>query len=69
MKNSLEFRNGRLRLLQVSDPQDLKYVRRAMVRMLNKAYDDLKPNNSSTKIIVIFLFYLYLQQNHSWIIN
>ncbi len=44
MKNSLEFRNGRLRILQVSDPQDLKYVRRSMVRMLNKAYDDLKPD-------------------------
>lgn len=44
MKNELRFRDGRIRLLQVSDPQDLKNVRPAMVQMLNKAYDTLSPD-------------------------
>ena len=35
---------GRLRIMQVSDTQDMKYVRRAMVNMLDKAYDLLKPD-------------------------
>ena len=37
----LKFKNGKFRVLQVSDPQDLQYVRHTMMRMLNKAYDDL----------------------------
>ena len=40
----LKFKNGKFRVLQVSDPQDLQYVRHTMMRMLNKAYDDLKPD-------------------------
>ena len=40
----LKFKNGKFRVLQVSDPQDLQYVRPTMMRMLNKAYDDLKPD-------------------------
>ena len=41
MKNSLTFHNGKIRILQVSDPQDLRYVRPAMVKMLDRAYDTL----------------------------
>lgn len=44
MKNELTFKEGKIRLLQVSDPQDLKFVRPAMVEMLDKAYDTLKPD-------------------------
>ncbi len=40
----LKFKNGKFRILQVSDPQDLQHVRRTMMRMLNKAYDDTKPD-------------------------
>ena len=36
--------SGKLRIMQVSDPQDMKYVRKAMVDMLDKAYDKLKPD-------------------------
>lgn len=43
--NTVRFnKNGKLRIMQVSDPQDLKYVRPAMVKMLNKAYDTEKPD-------------------------
>ena len=31
-------------LMQVADPQDLHFVRHTMVRMLNKAYDTVKPD-------------------------
>ncbi len=41
---SLNFKNGKFRILQVSDPQDLHYPRRAMIKMLNKAYDKYKPD-------------------------
>ncbi len=45
MENKLYFnKNGKIRILQVSDPQDLKFVRKAMVEMLDKAYEDLKPD-------------------------
>ncbi len=36
--------NGKLKILQVSDAQDLHIVRRSMIRMLNAAYDYLKPD-------------------------
>ncbi|MBP3696297.1 MAG: metallophosphoesterase [Clostridia bacterium] len=47
MKNSNTIRfnaAGKLRIMQVSDPQDMKYVRKAMVRMLDNAYDALRPD-------------------------
>ena len=40
----LKFKNGKFRILQVSDAQDLQHVRHTMMRMLNKAYDDTKPD-------------------------
>lgn len=40
----LRFKNGKFRILQVSDAQDLQHVRHTMMRMLNKAYDDVKPD-------------------------
>ena len=40
----LRFRNGVFTALQVSDTQDLQYVRRTMLWMLNKAYDRVKPD-------------------------
>lgn len=36
--------NGKFVLMQVSDPQDLQHVRHTMVRMLDKAYDTVKPD-------------------------
>ena len=47
MRNSNEIRfrpNGKLIIMQVSDPQDMKYVRKAMVKMLDSAYDKIKPD-------------------------
>lgn len=47
MKNSNTIRfnaAGKLRIMQVSDPQDMKYVRKAMVNMLDNAYDALRPD-------------------------
>lgn len=45
MDNIVRFGNkNKVRILQVSDPQDLKYVRKSMVRMLDNAYDILKPD-------------------------
>lgn len=45
MKNQLSFnKDGKLKILQVSDPQDLKFVRKAMVDMLNVAYDEIRPD-------------------------
>lgn len=40
----LEFKNGKFKILQVSDPQDMHYVRRSLIKMLDRAYDDLKPD-------------------------
>lgn len=40
----LKFKNGKFRIMQVSDPQDLQFIRPTMVRMLNKAYDTYKPD-------------------------
>ncbi|HZK22323.1 MAG TPA: metallophosphoesterase [Oscillospiraceae bacterium] len=40
----LKFKNGRFTVLQVSDAQDMHIVRKAMVKMLNCAYDTVKPD-------------------------
>lgn len=37
-------KNGKFVIIQVADPQDLHFVRHSMIRMLNKAYDDVKPD-------------------------
>ncbi len=43
--NAVKFNSsGKLIVMQVSDPQDMKYVRKAMVKMLDNAYDLLKPD-------------------------
>lgn len=45
MNNTLNFRtDGTFHILQVSDPQDLVYTRQAMLRMLDRAYDSLRPD-------------------------
>lgn len=41
---SLEFKNGKFKIMQVSDPQDMHYPRRSMLKMLDKAYATLKPD-------------------------
>jgi hypothetical protein len=40
----LKFKNRKFRIMQVSDPQDLQFVRPTMVKMLNDAYDKYKPD-------------------------
>lgn len=40
----MKFKNGKIRVMQVSDPQDLQFIRPTMVRMLNTAYDKYKPD-------------------------
>lgn len=40
----IKFNNGKLRILQISDAQDLHWVRRTMLHMLKKACDTLKPD-------------------------
>lgn len=43
--NAVKFNSsGKLIVMQVSDTQDMKYVRKAMVKMLDNAYDLLKPD-------------------------
>ena len=43
--NAMRFRpDGMFRILQVSDPQDLVHARKAMLRMLDRAYDTLQPD-------------------------
>lgn len=43
--NTLRFRaDGTFHILQVSDPQDLVHPRRAMLQMLDRAYDGLRPD-------------------------
>ena len=44
MTGHLKFRNGVFTVLQVSDAQDLQYVRRTMLWMLEKAYDRVRPD-------------------------
>lgn len=41
---ALSFKNGKFTVLQVSDAQDLQFVRKAMVKMLDAAYDRVKPD-------------------------
>lgn len=41
---SLQFKNGKFKILQVSDPQDMHYPRHSMLKMLDKAYDTIKPD-------------------------
>lgn len=43
-ERKLSFKNGKFKILQVSDPQDMHYVRHSMIKMLNTAYDKLKPD-------------------------
>lgn len=40
----MKFKNGKIRIMQVSDPQDLQFIRPTMVRMLNAAYDKYNPD-------------------------
>lgn len=40
----LNFKNGQFTVMQVSDAQDMHVVRKAMVTMLNKAYNKVKPD-------------------------
>ncbi|MBQ8762606.1 MAG: metallophosphoesterase [Clostridia bacterium] len=43
--NAIKFNSsGKLIIMQVSDTQDMKYVRKAMTKMLDNAYDLLKPD-------------------------
>ncbi len=41
---NLQFKDGRFKILQVSDPQDMHYPRRSMLKMLDRAYDTIKPD-------------------------
>lgn len=41
---ALKFHNGKFVILQVSDPQDLQFVRKTMVKMLDRAYDRVNPD-------------------------
>lgn len=40
----LTFQNGKFTILQVADPQDLQFVRRTMMKMLDRAYDTVRPD-------------------------
>ncbi len=40
----LNFKNGKFTVLQVSDAQDIQYVKKTMLYMLNKAYDRVNPD-------------------------
>ena len=45
MQRTLKFnKNGKFVIMQVADPQDLHFVRHTMVKMLNNAYDSVKPD-------------------------
>ena len=44
VNKSLRFHNGRFTVLQVSDPQDLQFVRGTMLKMLSRAYDAVQPD-------------------------
>lgn len=41
---TLKFNSGKFTVLQVSDPQDLQFVRKTMVKMLDAAYDRVNPD-------------------------
>ncbi len=40
----VKFNNGKLRIMQISDAQDLHWVRKTMLKMLENACEDLKPD-------------------------
>lgn len=40
----VKFNNGKIRIMQISDPQDMQWVRKSMITMLNKACDMVKPD-------------------------
>ncbi len=42
--NKIKFNNGKLTILQISDAQDLQWVRKTMVKMLNNACDIITPD-------------------------
>lgn len=41
---ALKFNSGKFTVLQVSDPQDLQFVKKTMVKMLDAAYDRVNPD-------------------------
>lgn len=44
MNNIIHFKNKKLTVMQVSDPQDLSFANHTMKAMLDKAYDTVKPD-------------------------
>lgn len=42
--DKIKFNNGKLKILQISDTQDLHWVRKTMLWMINNACDKLKPD-------------------------
>ncbi len=40
----VKFNNGKLTIMQISDPQDTQWVRKTMLTMLNKACDKVQPD-------------------------
>ena len=40
----LKFKNGKFTIMQVTDAQDLHFVRHSMIKMLGNAYDKVKPD-------------------------
>lgn len=40
----LQFKDSKFKILQVSDPQDMHYPRRSMLKMLDRAYDTIRPD-------------------------
>lgn len=42
--DKLNFKNGKLKIMQISDAQDTQWVRRSMIAMLEKACDKVNPD-------------------------
>lgn len=42
--DKIKFNNGKLTVLQISDPQDMHWVRKTMLRMLDNACDKVQPD-------------------------
>ena len=42
--NNVHFKNGKMTVMQVSDPQDLSFINRTMQVMLDKVYNQVKPD-------------------------
>lgn len=40
----IKFNNGKIKIMQISDPQDIQWVRKTMIKMLNKACDMENPD-------------------------